>query len=97
LTTFSSKQGRKDDSDKADMTYLNYQIMISYCKVLEHGAKKYGRDNYKKVDDYERRYLAALVRHALQRISGEVIDKDSGLPHMAHAMANCGFILEKDL
>ena len=51
--------GRKDDSGKPDMTYLNYDVMASYVGVLSYGGKTYGRGNYKNVEDYERIYCNA--------------------------------------
>lgn len=91
------EEGKKDDNSKTDMTNLKFDVIEQYCKALNYGEEKYGRDNYKLLDNYERRFLAANIRHLLKRIQGEIYDKESGLPHLAHCMANSGFVIEKDL
>ena len=65
----------------------------SVVSVLMFGAKKYGRDNWREVPDGERRYYAAAQRHMTAYQAGETYDKETGEPHLAHAMCCLIFLL----
>ncbi len=86
--------GIKHDQEKPDMTIVPRAAKVAIAKVLMHGAEKYGRDNWKLVE--ERRYLAALMRHTDAVADGEEIDPDSGMPHVwaiaANAAILCGLL-----
>lgn len=77
--------GRKFDGGKPDWTLVPMGAVEEIVKVLMFGAQKYERDNWQHVEDGERRYLAAAVRHLGAVIDGEDLDPESGLPHLAHA------------
>ena len=79
-------KGTKYDQEKADWSLVDLQIVEDMAMVLTHGAKKYDRHNYYKVEAH--RYLAALMRHLTAWQNGELTDIDSGLHHLAHAMTN---------
>jgi len=79
----------KYDSKKLRPTLLPVHSINKVIEVLEFGAKKYAVDNWKTVVDAESRYLNAMLRHVMAVSNGEVIDEDSGLQHMAHAVC-CG-------
>jgi hypothetical protein len=66
-------------------------------RVLEFGRKKYAAENWRKVPDLRRRYFAAMMRHVAARLRGEIVAKDSGLNHWAHAACSALFLLEVDL
>jgi hypothetical protein len=60
-------------------------------EVLEMGAKKYSRDNWKlglPIKDV----VDSLLRHAIALSDGELYDSESKLLHTGHIMANCMFI-----
>jgi len=86
---------RKSDSGKPRPSLLPAGALLDVVAVLEHGAKKYGVDNWRKVDD-NRRYLDAAMRHmlAVMADSLDAEDGDSGLPHLAHAACSILFLLE---
>lgn len=90
--------GRKDDSDKPDFSLLDPGALFLVVKVLTFGAKKYGAYNWQGVPDMERRYFAAANRHLWAWYGGEETD-ESGLPHLAHAIASLlllfAFVLHK--
>lgn len=65
--------------------------------VLTFGAKKYGPENWKKLENLATRYYAACRRHLLDWADGEELDKESGLPHLIHAMACLHFVLWNEL
>lgn len=65
-------------------------------KVLTHGAEKYGDDNWRFVEDADRHYYSAARRHLEARRKGEVMDPETGMPHLAHAICSLIFLLEID-
>lgn len=81
---------RKADGDKPDPSLLPPRAVLRVVEVLTHGAGKYGRDNWVRCDD-KRRYVGATLRHVLAYMSGEVMDPESGLPHLAHAACSLLF------
>ena len=66
------------------------------AQVLEYGATKYERHNWRK--GYINKFSAAdcLYRHLRQIIIGEDIDDESGFSHIGHIMCNI-MILTNDL
>lgn len=84
--------GRKFDGDKPDWSLLDLNILEDTVKVLTFGAKKYDRDNWQQVKNGDQRYYAALIRHLNAHRSGEKLDPESGLPHLAHAMCCLTFL-----
>lgn len=61
--------------------------------ALDFGDKKYGPGSWKDVP--MEKYLAALMRHVGAHMKGEVFDKESGIPHLGHAIANLIIIWRK--
>jgi hypothetical protein len=61
-------------------------------EVLEFGARKYSVDNWKKVPNAPERYAQAFARHVCARLGGEVLDPESGFPHLAHAACCAAFL-----
>ena len=92
-----SQNGIKFDGMKARYDLVPPFIENEVAKVLEVGARKYAPDNWKKVPDGKRRYLAALGRHINAYRRGEIFDKDDGLHHMAHAICCAMFLGEADM
>lgn len=89
--------GRKDDSGKRDWTLLPLGALEQVVLVLEHGERKYGRNNWKKLDNLEERYIKALWRHLVAATEGESPDPETGLPHLAHIVCSALFIMEHRL
>lgn len=90
-------EGKKYDSDKPRFSLLPEGTMLEIVKVLEHGAKKYGKDNWRSLDNFDERYYNAIMRHLEAWRNGEKIDPDSGLPHLAHIGCSVLFLLSKEL
>jgi hypothetical protein len=86
--------GRKDDTGKlrADLLAGYISAILDECLVLSIGAKHYGDNNWQKVENAQQRYLAALLRHLFAYMSGEKVDPDSGISHLAHIRCNAGFL-----
>jgi len=63
------------------------------AKVLTMGAEKYGDRNWEKGMKWTR-CIDSLERHLNAWKSGENLDKESGLPHLAHVCVNSMFLLQ---
>jgi len=79
-------EGVKYDIDKPRFDLIPSEPLEDVAKVLAMGAKKYSPNNWMLVPLAKTRYIAAAIRHVWSRLSGEVIDSESGLPHTAHAI-----------
>lgn len=82
----------KFDSSKPMLSHIPREFLFQTAAVLDFGAKKYGRDNWKLGLD-EHRLLSAAMRHLTYHADGEILDPESGLPHLAHAACNIAFLL----
>lgn len=89
----SPPEGRKDDEGKPQYSLLPWDAVEQVVRVLEHGATKYGADNWRKVPNARKRYVNAAFRHLVAVARGEWLDKESGLPHAAHAACCLLFLL----
>jgi hypothetical protein len=90
----TNRPGLKYDGDKPKWELLPLSLINETVKVLTMGAKKYGPNNWQKVENADERYYAALMRHIVAYREGESIDPESGLSHLAHAMCNLIFLSE---
>ncbi len=64
------------------------------CLALLDGMLKYGRSNWRAVGVNATIYYDALDRHITAWFEGEDIDPDSGLPHLAHALACLAILVD---
>ena len=87
-----SGKGVKADKGKPDYSLLELKLLEGMVRVLTFGAKKYARDNWKKVPEGRDRYFAALQRHLAAWQSGEITDPESGENHLDHALCNLYFL-----
>ena len=86
----------KNDSGKPDMTLVTYDMLEDAVKVLMFGEKKYVRFNYRNPSPgFEQRLLAAVMRHMTKANGGEELDDESGLPHLAHALATLLMVFDR--
>ena len=83
--------GQKDDNGKDRWELVPWSALRQIVAAITYGARKYSADNWKRVEPA--RYRAALMRHVSASFSGERVDAESGLPHLAHAGACLLFIL----
>ena len=61
---------------------------------LLDGALKYGRANFRVIGVRASIYYDALRRHMNKWFEGEETDPDSGLPHLAHALACLAILVD---
>ena len=92
-TIDAAVEGLKHDGGKPRWDLLPWEELLEVAKVMEFGARKYAPDNWKKVEGGPWRYLRAGIGHLAARASGERRDPESGLPHLAHAVCCCLFLL----
>lgn len=67
---------------------LDPQAIWQVGLVAGFGNKKYARYNFAKGYKWSLSY-DALQRHLMQFWNGEMVDSESGLPHLAHAGWHC--------
>lgn len=93
---------KKDDAGKPDYSLLGHiapDVFDSVVRVLEHGAEKYGRNNWSQAEtllEAKHRYGAALMRHAFAALCGEYLDDGeggTGEPHLSCVIVNALFLL----
>lgn len=72
---------------KAAMSCIPCQPLLELGLAMMEGARKYGRHNYRSAGVRASVYYDAALRHLMAWYEGEDIDPDSGLPHLAKAMA----------
>lgn len=85
----------KADDGKLQWSLMPFNELEDVVRVLMNGAKTYKPDNWKKCDD-TKRYEDALMRHIVEYQKGNKLDngpKGDGLPHLAHAICNCLFLM----
>jgi len=64
-------------------------VFKELIKVYEYGANKYEVDDWKThVEKTPEDFINAFYRHIHSHLEGELRDKESGLPHLAHAITN---------
>lgn len=92
-TTPPSADFKKYDSHKPRYSLLPLNALQSTVAVLEFGAQKYGPNNWSLCSDPIRYYDAAM-RHLIAFKSGELLDPESGHPHLSHAICSLMFLSE---
>lgn len=91
--------GVKYDGEKPRLNLLMQEVPYGLEQLalsLQLGEAKYGRGNWRNVENKEDRYLAALLRHLVAYNKGERLDKESGLSHLAHVACNAMFLLDNE-
>lgn len=84
--------GLKNDAGKVRMDLVPLEVVERIGKILTFGAEKYGENNWQNIPDFWKRYKAALLRHLTAIDKGELIDPESGLPHIDHVLCNAAFM-----
>lgn len=85
--------GRKDDQGKRRWSLLPWRALGIVVDVLNHGARKYDDNNWRKVPNARERYFDACQRHLNAWLLGETYDEETELPHLAHAACCVLFLL----
>lgn len=83
----------KNDDFKSRLDLLPPRAIELIGFVLRHGGIVYAPGNWKKCKD-PARYIAATLRHIMKHMKGDFLDKESHLPHLAHAVCSGLFALD---
>lgn len=98
ILTEAPTKGLRYNTGKLRWSLMDYRAMEPMIKVLMYGAEKYtvtlasgevvpGDNNWKKGIDMDK-ILDCAQRHLAALMNGELIDEESGLPHIGHLMCN---------
>ena len=79
--------GLRYDTGKLRLDLLPPEWEEALAQVMTHGVKKYAERNWELGMDWSKVY-GPLRRHVLAWLKGEELDRESGLPHMAHVAWN---------
>jgi len=86
----------KDDAGKPRFGLIPPKAERSVAEVLTFGAEKYDAEAWRRLEDGERRFLDAALRHINAFRDGEKLDQESKNHHLAHAISCLLFVLELD-
>lgn len=81
----------KNDQGKVMVSLVDPDFILGVGDILTFGARKYAKDNWKLNTDLDR-YRDALLRHLYAYLSGELVDPESGKPHLDHVACNTMFL-----
>lgn len=93
LDSSLKQEAVKFDKDKLDWSLLPFEALEGTVKVLQFGANKYARSNWKIGGGFKyTRTISACLRHLFAYMRGQDLDPESGLSHIDHAMCNLVFL-----
>ena len=76
---------------KPRWSLVDFKSLEGMVRVLEFGADKYDKDNWKK-GEHTSKICESLLRHLFAHMSGKRIDEESGLSHIDHVACNVMFL-----
>ena len=79
---------------KVQLDLVPPSSIIYQALAMEDGARKYGKANWRSKQVRASIYVAAALRHLYSWHDGEECAKDSGKPHLAHALACLGILVD---
>jgi hypothetical protein len=85
------EQALRYNNGKAQWSLVDFKSLEPLVDVLEYGAKKYERNNWKKGLPVNEN-CESLMRHVIAFMDGENTDSESGCSHLGHIMANAMFL-----
>lgn len=83
-------EGKKNDrrDDKTRWELMPLDCLEQIARVYTEGAKKYGDNNWKELENGYERYKAALFRHLLEFEKGKEYDEETKCHHLAQVCWN---------
>ena len=91
LNTNGPEQAKRFNAGKPQLSYLDLNCLTPAVRVLEFGAQKYDRNNWKKGSNVSQ-LIDSLLRHIADLQAGKTIDDDSGRSIIGHIQANAMFL-----
>lgn len=97
-TEISKVKSNPETENNLKVKYSKYRPSLipidaleDMSKVMTDGAKKYGDNNWMKVET--ERYKDALMRHLIAYLKDpDGLDEESGHPHIAHLLTNAAIL-----
>lgn len=81
-------------SRKPSITAVPGTAILHLALAMQNGVTKYGKYNWREKEIPACTYVDAAYRHLMAWIDGEEYATDSGVHHLAHAMACCAILLD---
>lgn len=91
LSDINQPQGMRFNEGKLEWALIDFKQLEGMVRVLEFGAKKYDRDNWKKGLPM-RKQCESMMRHLVAIMNGELKDEETGLYHWDHIKCNAMFM-----
>lgn len=85
------QQALRYNQGKTQWSLVDFDSLEGLVQVLEYGAQKYARDNWKKGMPVTQ-VSESLMRHLFAFLRGEDVDPESGCRHISHVMCNAMFL-----
>ncbi len=79
---------------KPQLNLIPPASMVYQALAMADGAEKYGPFNWREKKIQASIYIAATLRHLGQWQDGEELAEDSQKPHLAHAIACLGILID---
>lgn len=95
MSTIEKTEALRHNQGKPQYSMVDLTCLEQCARVMEFGANKSARDNWKKGMPISK-ILDSLLRHIGQLQAGEWFDQESGLPHIGHIQANALFLGNKN-
>jgi len=83
-----------EGNKKPPLDLVPPSAIIYMAMAFKEGAAKYGAYNWRNKEVQSMIYHGAALRHLLSSIDGEDIDPESGIPHLACAMASIAVCID---
>lgn len=96
MTTKATNPKDRVGSGKLPLHLWPASATMLGCLGLLDGMLKYGRANWREAGVRASIYVDAAQRHLNAWFEGEDRDPDSGLPHLAHALACLAILIDAD-
>jgi len=95
---FGGNPFHKDEATRLNQGKPMYDLIPPYslkliADVLSFGAKKYDPHNWEKGMSWSK-CIASIKRHLAKYELGNDLDEETNIPHLAHVMVNCMFLVE---
>ena len=79
--------GDRFNEGKPQWSLIDFKSIEPMVRVLEYGKEKYGLGNWQLGLD-KTQICESLLGHVFSYLNGELIDKESGVKHTGHMLAN---------
>lgn len=79
---------------KPRLSLIPPSVFVYLALAMQNGATKYGAYNFREKKPQASIYYEACLRHLTSWFDGEEFAEDSGIPHLAHAIACIGILID---